>query len=153
MSDHAQAGPGSPLHWYVDAFRRYAEFGGRSRRSAYWWFVLAHWVVLLVLGGIVETLIVLYWVGVLLPSLALMVRRLHDTDRSGWWWLINLVPIIGTLVFLVFLASDGTRGPNRYGPDPKTGEPQPASRDFCHSCGGEVDTSAAFCSACGALRS
>ena len=61
----------------------------------------------------------IYGLAVMIPGLAVTIRRLHDTDRSGWWWLICLIPIIGVIVLLVFLATDGTSGQNQYGPDPK----------------------------------
>ena len=64
----------------------------------------------------------LYIFLMLLPLIALSIRRLHDTDRSGWWFLINFVPLIGGLVFFVFTLLEGTRGDNRFGPDPKAGE-------------------------------
>jgi uncharacterized membrane protein YhaH (DUF805 family) len=62
---------------------------------------------------------VIYALAVLIPGLAVAVRRLHDTDRTGWWILIGLIPIVGFIVLIVFLATDGTPGPNRYGPSPK----------------------------------
>ena len=68
----------------------------------------------------------LYSLAVLLPSIAVAVRRLHDTDRSGWWFLIGFVPIVGGIILLVFYVLEGTRGPNRFGPDPKTTTPAPA---------------------------
>ncbi len=67
----------------------------------------------------------IYSLGVLLPGIGVAIRRLHDTDRSGWWLLIALIPIIGALILLVFYLQDGTRGPNKYGPSPKYGMPVP----------------------------
>ncbi len=152
MNDHAPTTPPSPLFWFLDAFRRYAEFGGRSRRSAYWWFFLLQFILQFLLGLLLPVLATLHWIVSLLPGIAVATRRLHDTDRSGWWWLINLIPILGQIVFVVFLASDGTRGANRYGPDPKTGEAEPVMGGFCSSCGTAVDVDAAFCGTCGARR-
>ena len=91
-------------------------------------------------------------VASLLPGLAVGTRRLHDTARSGWWWAIHLVSVIGQVVFPVFMASDGTRGANRHGPDPKTGEAEPVVGGFCASCGNAVHADAAFCGTCGARR-
>jgi uncharacterized membrane protein YhaH (DUF805 family) len=109
---------------------RYASFGGRARRLEYWYFTLFHSLTIL-LAGVVSYLvmlaipalaIVLYSIvifGTLLPHLAVTVRRLHDVDRSGWWYLLGLVPLLGAIVLFVWFCTDGTRGPNRFGADPK----------------------------------
>ena len=118
------------MGWYLEALKKYAVFGGRSRRKEYWYFVLFSLIVSLVLSAIdallgtfgstnVGLLGGIYGLAVLIPSIAVSVRRLHDIDRTGWWVLIGLVPVIGTIVLLVFAASDGTPGENRFGPDPK----------------------------------
>lgn len=112
--------------------RRYAEFSGRSRRKEFWLFELLLVVVSIVVGliegmlgintmvgGLYGPLTTLFALGTIVPSIAVGIRRLHDTDRSGWWLLIALVPIIGALVLLFFYVSDGTKGPNRFGADPK----------------------------------
>jgi uncharacterized membrane protein YhaH (DUF805 family) len=112
--------------------RRYAEFSGRSRRKEYWMFALGILIAAIVIGaiegiigintmvgGIYGPLTTLLLLGTLVPSIAVGIRRLHDTDRSGWWLLIALVPLIGSLILLYFYVSDGTNGPNRFGPDPK----------------------------------
>jgi uncharacterized membrane protein YhaH (DUF805 family) len=108
-------------------FQKYAVFSGRARPSEYWWWVLFNILLVVVLvlvfsGGGTETgaeaLIGLAWLALLLPSLAVTVRRLHDTGRSGWWWFISLVPLVGPIVLIVFLATAGDPGPNRYGPAP-----------------------------------
>jgi uncharacterized membrane protein YhaH (DUF805 family) len=111
---------------------RYASFGGRARRSEYWYFTVCHWLAIL-LAGVVSYLVMLavpalaiivYSIvvfGTLLPHLAVTVRRLHDVDRAGWWYLFGLVPVLGTIVLLVWMCTDGTRGPNRFGADPKAG--------------------------------
>ena len=118
------------MDWMTMPFRRYAEFSGRSRRKEYWMFTLLL-IIVNVLVGIVElslglagtmgygplSLVVL--LAVFIPSIAVSVRRLHDTGRSGWWLLLVFLPIIGGLVLLVFFVLEGTRGPNEYGPDPK----------------------------------
>lgn len=114
-------------------FTQYVGFSGRARRAEYWWFVLFTVIVGVVTalldiaigtdfgesitsGGIISTLVNL---ALALPSLAVTVRRLHDTDRSGWWILIGLIPIIGAIVLLVFTIQDGTPGQNRFGSSPK----------------------------------
>ena len=118
------------MNWYLDVLKKYAVFSGRARRKEYWMFVLVNVIITFVLGfidGIVGTtlgndmglLSTLYTVAVLLPSLAVGVRRLHDTGRSGWWLLIALVPIIGAIVLLVFWVQDSQAGDNQYGPNPK----------------------------------
>ena len=145
------------MNWYVKALKQYVDFRGRARRKEYWMFTLFNVIILAVLelvdralglgnfGGTADGSGVsasvnlglfsgLYSLAVLLPSLAVAVRRLHDTDRSGWWILLGIIPIIGAIVLLVFYCLAGTRGPNRHGADPKavagseyqqSGYPQP----------------------------
>lgn len=109
---------------------KYAVFSGRARRSEYWWFALFAIVVGIVAGGIDTALgsnptdgtgLVggLVGLALLLPSLGVAVRRLHDTDRRGWWVLIGIIPLIGTIVLLVFYVSDSNPGSNRFGASPK----------------------------------
>jgi uncharacterized membrane protein YhaH (DUF805 family) len=119
------------MSWFVEALKKYAVFSGRSRRKEYWYFVLFVVIINIVLN-IIDSLIGTYnrsaGVGlltsifnlaVLIPSIAVSVRRLHDIDRTGWWVLISLVPLIGWIVLLVFHVQDSTPGTNRYGPNPK----------------------------------
>jgi uncharacterized membrane protein YhaH (DUF805 family) len=122
-------------------YRKYVTFGGRASRSEYWW-----WVLFIILSsivvGIVESalglgsgavtelegglsasyaggpLSIIWSLANLLPGIAVGVRRLHDTDRSGWWLLISFIPLIGAIVLLVFFCTKGTTGPNRFGHDP-----------------------------------
>jgi uncharacterized membrane protein YhaH (DUF805 family) len=103
---------------------QYAGFSGRARRSEYWWFALFSFLVYLVASlldaGIgAQVFGVIAALGLLLPTLAVGCRRLHDTGRSGWWWLIGLVPFAGGIVLLVFACLDSEPGPNRFGPSPK----------------------------------
>lgn len=112
------------MHWYVDVFKKYAVFEGRARRQEYWMFVLSNVAVGIVLGiisGIIKSpiLIGLYWLAIILPSLAVAVRRLHDTNKSGWMILLGLIPMVGGIILLVFFCIEGDRGPNRFGSDPK----------------------------------
>ncbi|HZF93637.1 MAG TPA: DUF805 domain-containing protein [Allosphingosinicella sp.] len=120
--------------------RRYADFSGRSRRREYWMFtlfiilveiVLIAWIMAAAFGSEGEmtamaavpfVLLGIFALAVIIPALAVTVRRLHDQDKSGWHYFIALVPIVGAIVLLVFLCTEGTRGPNRYGEDPKAGE-------------------------------
>ena len=106
-------------------FERYAVFEGRAGRAEYWWFFLANFLiglVIQVLAGVSDALVILsliYSLALLIPGLAVAVRRLHDTNKSGWWILIALVPLVGIIVLIVFLATDGDPGANQYGnPDP-----------------------------------
>jgi uncharacterized membrane protein YhaH (DUF805 family) len=118
------------MNWYLEVLRKYAVFGGRARRTEYWIFALVNAAVSMLLAFVdnafgmtvaygVGTLSSLYGLAVLIPSLAVSVRRLHDTGRSGWWWLIGLVPVIGIIVLLIFAAQDSQPGTNKYGPNPK----------------------------------
>ena len=133
------------MEWMILPLRRYAEFSGRARPKEYWMYVL--FLILCSMAiSIVETalglgttnrwayregwmmgagaahsggpLTALFWLGTFVPSLAVSVRRLHDTDRSGWWLLLWLIPFVGWIVLLVFMVMVGTRGPNRFGSDP-----------------------------------
>lgn len=112
------------MSWYLAVLKKYATFSGRARRTEYWMFFLVNLIVSMVLG-FVDTVAgtafigVVYSLAVLLPSLAVGVRRLHDIGRSGWWLLILLVPVIGVIVLLVFAVRDGDAGANAYGPNPK----------------------------------
>ncbi len=113
------------MHWYLEGLKKYAVFCGRARRKAYWMFVLFNVIIALVIG-IIEGLVgspgvvgILYSLAVLIPGIAVSVRRLHDTNRSGWWLLISLIPLIGFVVLLVFMVQDSQPGANQYGPNPK----------------------------------
>lgn len=110
------------------AFDNIFHWSGRASRSSYWWFVLAEFIIYLVAYVLVLAIkapVLLYALNLVLVlvGLALAIRRLHDTDRSGWWYLIGLVPCVGWIVLLVFLVLPGTQGPNQYNLDP-TGGPQ-----------------------------
>lgn len=135
------------LQWMLLPFRRYSEFSGRSRRQEFWLFVLFHYLVAFAWGAVVgiamlalyladaseDTMMTialilvvpyaLYSLWVIIPGLAVAVRRLHDLDKSGWSILFGLIPLIGGILLIVWYASEGTRGPNRYGPDPVGPDP------------------------------
>jgi uncharacterized membrane protein YhaH (DUF805 family) len=114
------------MSWYLAVLKKYAQFSGRARRAEYWWFFLVNVIVSGVLGwiearaGSSGVVGIVYSLAVLVPSLAVSVRRLHDTGRSGWWMLLLALPIAGAIVLLVFAAQDGNAGPNQYGPSPKS---------------------------------
>ncbi len=104
-------------------FSNYVKFSGRAVRSEYW-----YWVLFTVLGNIVAEIIdavlgitainPLFGLAIILPSIAVAIRRLHDLDRSGWWIFIGLIPLIGWIVLIIWHCTRGTAGPNRFGPNP-----------------------------------
>jgi len=94
-------------------FSKYANFNGRASRSEYWWFVLFVVIVGLVLSLINRNIAGLFYLGIILPSIAAAARRLHDTNRSGWMQLINFVPLVGWLIVLYFLVQE-PKEPNRF---------------------------------------
>ena len=113
------------------ALKKYAVFAGRSQRSEYWSFVLLNLVFTVILYSIdnivswnylmyAGVLSSIYSLAIVIPGIAVAIRRLHDTDRTGWWLLIALVPLIGAIILIVFFAQDSQSGDNRYGPNPKT---------------------------------
>ena len=120
------------MNWFLTVLKEhYADFNGRARRKDYWMFVLWNLIVAIVLGAIVGALIALtgikalmvvvylYGLAVLLPSLALAVRRLHDIGKSGLWYLSCLVPVAGSILLLIFFCRDSQPGPNKWGANPK----------------------------------
>jgi uncharacterized membrane protein YhaH (DUF805 family) len=129
------------MDWMLMPLRRYAQFDGRSCRTEYWMFVLFTTLVvlaLLALGVLIGVMVgpgengepstaLLAYVGIALigflgfffiPSIAVVVRRLHDQDKSGWMYLLSFIPYIGSIVIFVFMCLPGTKGPNQYGDDP-----------------------------------
>ena len=124
------------MEWYLKVMREnYANFNGRARRKEYWMFALFQFILMIVLmildsvlglgfdiGGIPLGYGWLYTLGALahfIPGLAVVVRRLHDVGKSGWFYLIGLIPLIGVIWLLVLMCTDGDKGDNAYGPDPK----------------------------------
>ena len=120
------------MGWFIEALKKYAVFGGRSRRREYWFFTLFSLIITVVLSIIdrvtgtfdssagIGLLSGIFSLAILIPSIAVSVRRLHDIDRTGWWFLLWLVPVIGAIVLLIFAVQDGTPGGKRFGPNPKT---------------------------------
>ena len=119
------------MNWYLHVLKNYATFSGRARRKEYWMFFLISAlisIVLTLLDILLGTYSMEYEAGlfsglysllILIPSIAVVVRRLHDTDRSGWWILISLIPLIGVIVLFVFICLDSQPGTNRFGANPK----------------------------------
>lgn len=118
------------MDWYIKVLRNYVGFGGRARRKEYWMFILVNLVLTGVLGildtmsglriaGDEGVLTTIYGVLIFLPYWAVQFRRLHDTDRSAWWLLLLLIPIVGWLIILAFNCQNGTPGANKFGDDPK----------------------------------
>jgi uncharacterized membrane protein YhaH (DUF805 family) len=122
------------MQWYLKVLRQYADFGARARRTEFWMFTLFSAIISIVLliidnaagltfgeramtSGVLGTI---YSLAVLIPTLAVSVRRLHDTGRTGWWILIGLIPLIGAIVLIVWYCTDGKPGHNQWGPNPKT---------------------------------
>ncbi|ATS20582.1 membrane protein [Xanthomonas phaseoli pv. phaseoli] len=127
------------MEWMLLPLKRYADFNGRSRRKEYWMFALMQCLVLFVFGGLfavaalalgnengpgalawlICAVMVIVCLALIVPGIAVTVRRLHDQDKSGWFYLISLVPYVGAFVLLVFMCVEGTPGPNQYGENPK----------------------------------
>ena len=125
------------MNWYIKCLKEYVNFNGRARRKEYWMFVLFNSIISLVLTfadhllklqvdfdflgspsqiGILASIFAL---AVLLPGIAVCVRRLHDIGKNGWYCLIYLIPLIGTIWLIVLMCKEGQSGANQYGPDPK----------------------------------
>lgn len=103
------------MNWYLDVLRNYASFDGRAGREEYWYFTLFNLIVIASLYASFNDLCIVYTLAVLIPSIAVTVRRLHDTDHNGWWTL----SIIVFPVLLVLMMQDGRPGQNQYGFNPK----------------------------------
>ena len=128
------------MNYYLEALKKYAVFHGRAHRAEFWWFVLFNAVFSFALNitfgarvGVPEASVssasplailpAIYGLAVLLPAIGVSIRRLHDTNRSGWWLLIALFPIVGAIVLIVFYAQAGDAGENQFGADPKAAAP------------------------------
>ena len=109
---------------------KYANFSDRAARSEYWW-----WQLFVLLWSWIPILNLVLLLIFFIPSLAVAVRRLHDTGRSGWWILLGLIPIIGAIVLLIFYLTDSQVGTNQFGPNPKGIEPQAAARPAAEPVG------------------
>ena len=126
------------MNWYLKCLKRYIDFWGRARRKEYWMFTLWNVVIIMFLAALAAiggeigsdsllsyspmVLYLLYGLFILSPSFTVSVRRLHDIGKSGWWILIGLIPLIGSIILLVWYCTEGQRCENEWGPDPKEGE-------------------------------
>ncbi len=120
------------IDWYKKVvFENYANFSGRARRSEYWYFILVN-IITLIIAAVLDNVLgltfgmvpygyiyVLVALAVFIPGLAVAVRRLHDVGKSGWFYFIVLIPLVGAIWLLVLFCTEGDRGENQYGPDPK----------------------------------
>src|SRR5690606_19580775 len=112
------------MEYFLSVVKQYVNFNGRARRKEYWMYYLFYiifYIVAAIIDGVLglSFLAPLYMLALLLPTISVAARRLHDTGRSGWWQLIGLIPLIGWIVLIYFLVLDSTPGENQYGPNPK----------------------------------
>ena len=127
VNNHSAEANYGILDWFKKALRNYTNFSGRARRKEYWYFVLVQMgliIVAMILDAIIfnsETglFYIVVALGLFLRGLAVTIRRLHDTSRSGWWFLLSILPLIGSIILLVFLASDTKLETNQWGPPAK----------------------------------
>lgn len=112
------------MNWYLEVLKKYAVFQGRARRTEYWMFILVNFLIAIGLGVIDSVLSLgflsgLYSLAMLIPSIAVGVRRFHDIGKSGWWILLGLIPLLGLIALIIFFVQDSQPGDNAYGPNPK----------------------------------
>ncbi len=122
------------MNWYLKVWKQYADFSGRARRTEYWMFTLFNIIIIFALalvwvvgmssggGGLSVFGMILYCgyaLAIIIPSLAVCVRRLHDVGRSGWWYFIGLVPFVGSIILLIWFCTDSQAGANKWGANPK----------------------------------
>lgn len=109
------------MYWYLKVLKNYATFEGRARRKEYWMFFLFNSIIAFLIGfiegflGSSGAIGIIYSFAVLIPGIAVFVRRMHDVNKSGWMWFLVLLPIIGWIWLFVLLVNDGTSGENKYG--------------------------------------
>ncbi len=113
------------MNWFLDAIKnKYAQFDGRAQREEYWMYFLFYIISYIVVAFVsyilhMPFLVVIFILAILMPSIAITTRRLHDINRSGWWQLLGLIPIIGGIILLIWYVTDSDSGSNQYGPNPK----------------------------------
>jgi uncharacterized membrane protein YhaH (DUF805 family) len=147
------------MYWFIEALKKYAVFQGRARRKEYWMFYLMSIIIAVIIGALEGMFRLpgligkIYPYTMALPTISVSVRRLHDTNRSGWWFLINLIPVIGSIFFLLFTIEDSTPGENKYGPNPKEegmgiANIIPPNMKKCPECAELVKKEARICPHC-----
>ena len=114
------------MNYFIAVLKKYAVFSGRAQRAEYWYFYLFSMIinsVLVIFSFIIgdnwDTLGILFSLAIIIPTLAVTIRRLHDTGRSGWMILISLIPLVGGIWLLILMIIDSQAGENKYGPNPK----------------------------------
>ncbi len=119
------------MKYFLYCLQHYADFNGRARRSEYWYFALFNLIISFVIGftfGVIagildmpalDNLTCLWSLAVFIPGLAVSVRRLHDIGRSGWWLLLSLIPLVGSIILIIWCCFDSQPGANQYGSNPK----------------------------------
>jgi uncharacterized membrane protein YhaH (DUF805 family) len=112
------------MEYFLSVVKQYVNFEGRARRREYWMYILFYFI--FYVGAVIIDYVIglglialIYSLALLLPSISVAARRLHDTGRSGWWQLLALIPLIGAIIVIIFLVQDSTPGDNKYGPNPK----------------------------------
>lgn len=134
------------MNWYLKVLKEYVNFKGRARRKEYWMFILVNFIISLILTVVDNLLIhslgfptlgaygiltMIYMLGVLLPNLGVLVRRLHDVGKSGYWFFIAFIPLVGAIILLIFLCTPSQKGENKWGPSPlEEGLPQLDVNEF-----------------------
>lgn len=121
------------MEWFLDAFKyKYADFSGRARRNEYWMFMLFHVLIIFLLAFLSSTMVdfgwanigafglIIYFLMSFIPALAMTIRRLHDTGKSGWFYLLACIPYVGGIILLIFTIQDSESTPNKWGPNPKS---------------------------------
>jgi uncharacterized membrane protein YhaH (DUF805 family) len=158
----------SMMKWFIASLKKYAVFQGRARRIEYWMFVLFSFIILVVAlildnvfgiaieGSSYGPIYIVFTLALLLPSLALSARRLHDIGKSGWFILVNLIPIVGAIWYLVLVCSKGNQGTNGFGDDPKATSPEATpsvERKWkCPKCTTENTSEYRKCTKCHSLK-
>ena len=153
----------SPKDYVTSVLRQYATFSGRASRPEYWWFQLALWLSIIVafillafipVIGILIYIVVVF--GSIIPNVAVSARRLHDTNKSGWYQLLGFVPLLGMVALIVLYTLPSDRGDNQYGSPPHTMGNAPGhtviigtATPMCPSCGSTIGNQTRFCPSCG----
>ncbi|MCF8070142.1 MAG: DUF805 domain-containing protein [Desulfobacterales bacterium] len=111
------------MNYFTDALKKYADFNGRATRTQFWMFVLFYFI-FCIIAAVIDSIIgasifsIILMLGLIVPSISITARRLHDISKSGWWQLVALVPVIGSIVLIIFCVMD-SHPQNQYGPNPK----------------------------------